>query len=64
MPHVSHVYIMTNKRRGTLYIGVTANLEDAIAREKQMKAWQRSWRVQEIERVNPDWNDLYKLGLW
>ena len=86
------LYIMTNRRRGTLYIGVTANLparisqhrdgtgsefctrygltrlvhcehferiEDAIAREKAMKAWKRAWKIRLIEEANPEWDDLF-----
>ena len=31
----------------------------AITREKQIKAWQRAWKVELIEEMNPYWNDLY-----
>jgi putative endonuclease len=84
-------YIMTNKPRGVLYVGVTADLpsrimqhregkgsdfcrrynlsllvhaephaaiEDAIVREKALKAWKRDWKVELIERANPEWQDL------
>lgn len=87
------VYIMTNKRDGVLYIGVTAHLSarvmqhrsgdgssfcrryglshlvyaeehadirDAIAREKAMKAWKRAWKIDLIEKTNPDWDDLFR----
>jgi putative endonuclease len=87
-------YIMTNRPRGVLYIGVTANLaarvsqhrngessrfcrrykltrlvlaeqhnsiEDAIAREKAMKAWKRDWKIELIEQANPKWQDLWEL---
>jgi putative endonuclease len=87
------VYILANRRNGTLYIGVTSDLlkrawqhrnditegftkrygihrlvhyelyEDmvsAITREKQMKKWNRSWKLELIERQNPDWNDLWE----
>ncbi|MDP4010624.1 MAG: GIY-YIG nuclease family protein [Candidatus Roizmanbacteria bacterium] len=90
----SAVYILANKRNGTLYIGVTAdlvkriwqhknklvsgfsskydlhmliyyepfdNIEHAISREKQLKAWKRKWKLALIESMNPDWNDLYEL---
>jgi len=86
------VYIMTNRRDGVLYIGVTANLaartyqhragqgsrfckrynltrlvlaepyptiEEAIAREKAMKAWLRAWKIEAIETTNPGWDDLF-----
>jgi putative endonuclease len=84
-------YIMTNRPRGTLYVGVTADLaariwqhkngegssfcrrynltllvhaeqhdtiEDAIAREKALKAWNRDWKIRLIETANPLWRDL------
>jgi len=84
-------YIVTNRKGGTLYIGVTddlqrrlwehregtvpgftkryevhvlvhfeetASIDDAIAREKQLKKWNRAWKVQLIESTNLDWKDL------
>jgi len=32
---------------------------DAITREKQIKKWNRDWKVNLIQRTNPDWKDLY-----
>ena len=88
-----YVYILTNKPRGTLYIGMTNNLvrrgyehrngladgftkkyslkmlvyfevfnrvEDAILREKRLKKWNRQWKIDLIEKVNPNWDDLYE----
>jgi putative endonuclease len=31
----------------------------AILREKRMKHWRRAWKIELIERDNPDWRDLY-----
>lgn len=31
---------------------------EAIAREKQLKNWLRTWKLELIERDNPDWSDL------
>jgi putative endonuclease len=86
------VYILTSKRNGTLYVGVTSNLvkrvwehknnvvagftkrysvhllvwyelhetmSSAITREKQLKNWQRKWKLELIESINPNWCDLY-----
>lgn len=86
------VYLLANKRNGTLYAGVTSNLvkriwehkshlvegftkkynvtllvwyelhdsmESAIHKEKIIKNWKRSWKIKEIEKINPEWNDLY-----
>ena len=87
------VYIMADRYRGTLYVGVTSNIaarvwahrdkrgsafcirygltrlvyvepaptiEEAIAREKAIKKWNRAWKIQLIESANPDWNDLFE----
>jgi len=88
-----YVYILCNKRNGTLYTGVTSGLikrlyehknnlvdgftkkynihclvwyeihesaEVAISREKQIKKWDRKWKLELIEKNNPKWNDLYE----
>ncbi len=34
------------------------SLEAARLREKQMKEWKRTWKLREIEGLNPDWIDL------
>lgn len=31
----------------------------AIEREKQIKKWRRAWKIDLIEKDNPDWKDLY-----
>jgi putative endonuclease len=38
-----------------------ASPQDAIAREKQTKNWRRAWKIQLIEKENPDWVDLSHL---
>ena len=35
------------------------DLESARRRELQMKEWRRSWKLQAIEELNPEWRDLY-----
>jgi len=85
------VYIITNKPRGTLYIGVTddivrrmqehknkmidgfskkysldklvyyesySEVNEAIHREKMLKEWKRIWKIELIERSNPNWDDF------
>lgn len=32
----------------------------AIGRETNLKRWKRGWKLELIEKMNPDWNDLYK----
>ncbi|MCP1373011.1 GIY-YIG nuclease family protein [Dyella lutea] len=34
-------------------------MESAIAREKALKAWKRTWKIELIEASNPYWRDLY-----
>ena len=87
------VYIMTNKRNGTLYIGSTSDvigrvfehktkvypncftakhnldklvyvewydsLENMVARERQLKRWNRNWKIRLIIQQNHTWKDLY-----
>ena len=86
------VYMMTNRKHGTLYIGVTSQLLArvgqhregrilgftrtyglkrlvwfephetmalAIQREKSLKKYKREWKINLIERDNPDWDDLF-----
>ena len=43
-----------------VYYEYTNDIYTAIKREKQMKKWKRKWKLQLIESMNPDWNDLYK----
>lgn len=34
------------------------NLHDARRREVQMKEWKRAWKIELIEKTNPEWHDL------
>ena len=34
-------------------------MDSAINREKNIKGWRRSWKIDMIEKHNPDWRDLY-----
>ena len=89
--HQYYVYILASKKNGTLYIGVTNDLQSrvlqhkqktnegftskyditllvyfeqfqyidqAIKREKQLKKWNRDWKLKLIEEVNKEWKDL------
>lgn len=35
-----------------------ATMERAVTREKQLKKWNRAWKIRLIEEANPDWRDL------
>lgn len=41
-----------------VYFETTPSIEAAIDREKQIKGWTRRRKIELIESVNPDWNDL------
>jgi putative endonuclease len=89
---IYYVYILSSKKYGVLYIGVTDNLikrvyehknnltdgftkkyfvhnliyfetvtdiNSALTREKQLKKWNRQWKINLIEKDNPEWKDLY-----
>ena len=34
-------------------------MEKAIKREKQLKKWERQWKINLIEKLNPNWEDLH-----
>jgi len=88
-----YIYILTSKKNGTLYIGLTNNLvrrifehksglikgftkkysvnklvyfenysdiNAAILREKRLKKWKRQWKIEMIQKENPEWEDLYE----
>jgi putative endonuclease len=42
-----------------VYYEEYTDIELAIQREKQMKKWSRKWKIDLIEKGNPDWKDLY-----
>ena len=40
------------------------DIQAARARELQMKKWKREWKIELIEKDNPEWNDLYESTQW
>ena len=42
-----------------VYYEITNDIESAIRREKQLKKWNRKWKLELIEKNNPEWKDLY-----
>jgi len=43
-----------------VYVEHHLRIDEAIAREKAMKAWKRNWKLRQIMEANPDWIDLYE----
>ncbi len=43
-----------------VYYEVMNDVHDAIQREKQLKKWNRAWKIRLIESMNPEWKDLYE----
>ena len=50
----------TNKHRVAqlVYFEEFGDADSAIAREKQLKGWNRAWKIKLIEKANPEWRDL------
>ncbi len=43
-----------------VYYEVHNDINEAIKREKALKKWYRKWKVELIEKSNPEWKDLYE----
>jgi len=51
-----------NKKYGVhklVYYEQTNDIHNAIQREKELKKWNRQWKINLIEKFNPNWNDIY-----
>ena len=46
--------------KGLVYFEVTSDVRSALEREKELKRWKRSWKLDLIEKENPAWDDLYE----
>jgi putative endonuclease len=44
-----------------VYYEIHENMLAAITREKQIKKWNRAWKLRLIEQFNPDWRDLWPV---
>ncbi len=42
-----------------VYYELTDDMLAAITREKQLKKWNRAWKIELIENMNSEWRDLY-----
>jgi len=43
-----------------VYYELYGDINSAIGREKQLKKWKRQWKINLIEKDNPDWSDLFE----
>ena len=43
-----------------VYYDQCDDIESAIIQEKRLKKWNRKWKLELIERENPQWRDLYE----
>jgi putative endonuclease len=43
-----------------VYYEMLEDMDSAIQREKQLKKWNRDWKIDLIEKDNPEWHDLYE----
>ncbi len=48
-----------NRTTRLVYYEQYADVRDAIKREKQLKKWNRDWKIDLIEQANPEWRDLW-----
>jgi putative endonuclease len=61
--HKSDLVEGFTKRYGVhslVWYEVHETMESAITREKQIKEWKRRWKLELIEKSNPEWRDLYE----
>ena len=41
-----------------VYFELHSDMYEAIQREKRLKKWNRAWKIELIEKANPEWKDL------
>jgi putative endonuclease len=54
------IHCKENGCKTLVYYEVFNDIEEAIQREKAMKAWKRRWKTERISLTNPEWRDLYE----
>jgi len=60
--HRNDVFEGFTKKYGVhtlVYYEMHASMAEAIQREKQLKKWNRAWKLALIEEANPQWHDLW-----
>ncbi len=53
------VFTKKYKVHELVYFEQTDNVYSAIQREKQIKKWNRQWKIELVEKENKNWEDLY-----
>lgn len=57
--HAVDGFTRTHNVTQLVHFELAETMDAAITREKQLKHWQRVWKIALIEKNNPDWSDLY-----
>ncbi len=57
---VIHGFTQEYKVHTLAYYEITTDVNAALTREKQLKKWNRAWKLELIEKMNPGWKDLSK----
>jgi len=52
-------FTQTYSVHNLVYYETTDDVMSAITREKQLKKWKRNWKINLIQKQNPEWRDLY-----
>ena len=66
LEHRNHVVAGFTQKYGVeklVWYEPHASMESAIQREKAIKEWKRAWKMNLIEKSNPEWADLYETLL-
>jgi putative endonuclease len=53
------IFTNNNHVHRLVYYEPYADVREAIVREKQLKKWNRAWKINLIEKDNPEWRDLW-----
>ena len=53
------IFTIGHRVHRLVYYEQYADVREAIVREKQMKKWNRQWKINLIEKDNPEWRDLW-----
>ena len=64
--HKNHVVAGFTQKYGVgklVWYEPHASMESAIQREKAIKEWKRAWKMNLIEKTNPEWVDLFETLL-